>query len=47
MLLAIGTAIFKPGVQGTLALDLKNKNASLGWGIFYQIVNVGGFLGLL
>ena len=45
MLLAIGTAIFKPGVQGTLALDLKNKNASLGWGIFYQIVNVGGFLG--
>ena len=45
MLLAICTAIFKPGVQGTLALDLKNKNASLGWGIFYQIVNVGGFLG--
>ncbi len=45
MFLAIGTAIFKPGVQGTLALNLKNKNASLGWAIFYQIVNVGGFLG--
>ena len=44
-MLAIGTAVFKPGVQGTLALNLKNKNASLGWAIFYQIVNVGGFLG--
>ena len=27
MFLAIGTAIFKPGVQGTLALNLKDKNA--------------------
>ncbi len=45
MLLAIGTAIFKPGVQGTLASTLKGNNASMGWGVFYQLVNIGGFLG--
>ena len=45
MFLAAGTAIFKPGVQGTLAATLKESNASVGWGIFYQLVNVGGFLG--
>lgn len=45
LLLAAGTAIFKPGVQGTLAATLKKSNASVGWGVFYQLVNVGGFLG--
>ena len=45
MFLAAGTAVFKPGVQGTLAATLKESNASVGWGIFYQLVNVGGFLG--
>ena len=45
MFLATGTAIFKPGVQGTLAATLKDSNASVGWGVFYHLVNVGGFLG--
>lgn len=45
LLLAAGTAIFKPGVQGTLAATMPRKHASMGWGIFYQLVNVGGFLG--
>jgi len=45
MLLATGTAIFKPGVQGTLAATLKDSQASVGWAIFYQLVNIGGFLG--
>ncbi len=45
MFLATGTAIFKPGVQGTLATTLKGANASMGWGLFYQLVNIGGFLG--
>ena len=45
MFLAGGTAIFKPGVQGTLAATLKASNASVGWGVFYQLVNIGGFLG--
>ncbi|MFQ6370745.1 MFS transporter [Shewanella sp. YIC-542] len=46
-LLAIGTGIFKPGIQGTLALATRRDNSSMAWGIFYQIVNVGGFLGPL
>ena len=45
MFLAAGTAIFKPGVQGTLAATMKPQNASVGWGIFYQLVNIGGILG--
>jgi proton-dependent oligopeptide transporter, POT family len=46
-LLALGTAVFKPGIQGIVALQLKAANASVGWSVFYQIVNVGGFLGPL
>ena len=44
-LLAAGTAIFKPGLQGILAVQLNKDNASVGWAMFYQLVNVGGFLG--
>jgi MFS family permease len=43
--LALGTAIFKPGVQGTMAAVLTKKNSSVGWGTFYMLVNIGGFLG--
>ncbi len=43
--LAAGTAIFKPGVQGTLVRTLTKKNSSIGWGTFYMLVNIGGFLG--
>ena len=45
MFLAVGTAVFKPGVQGTLAATMKKSSASVGWGVFYQLVNIGGFLG--
>lgn len=45
MFLAAGTAVFKPGVQGILANAMKPEHASVGWGIFYQLVNIGGFLG--
>jgi len=45
MVLAAGTAIFKPGQQGTLARGITKKNSSLGWGIFYQVVNIGGWIG--
>ncbi|MCB9594742.1 MAG: MFS transporter [Sandaracinaceae bacterium] len=47
MLLALGTAVFKPGVQGLIATKMPDKSASLGWGLFYQMVNIGGFLGPL
>ncbi len=43
--LAFGTAIFKPGVQGTLVRTLTLETSSIGWGTFYMLVNVGGFLG--
>jgi dipeptide/tripeptide permease len=47
MFLALGTAIFKPGLQGLIANQMPKKSASLGWGLFYQMVNVGGFIGPL
>ncbi len=39
-----GTAIFKPPVQGTVASSVNEENSSLGFGFFYWIVNIGGFL---
>lgn len=47
MLLALGTAIFKPGVQGTLIKSTNRRNSSMAWGIFYQTVNIGGWIGPL
>lgn len=47
LFLALGTAIFKPGVQGLIANQVTDKTATLGWGMFYQMVNVGGFVGPL
>jgi len=45
LVLAFGTAIFKPGVQGTMLRTLRKENSSVGWGTFYMLVNIGGFLG--
>lgn len=47
MLLAVGTAIFKPGIQGTLIKATNRRNSSMAWGIFYQTVNIGGWIGPL
>lgn len=47
LVLATGTAFFKPGLQGTMAHTLTKKTSSLGWGIFYFIVNVGSLIGHL
>ena len=43
--LAFGTAIFKPGIQGSLVQTLDQEHSSVGWGTFYMLVNIGGFLG--
>lgn len=42
-LLAAGTGLFKPGIQGTMAHSIARSPhaASMGWGLFYQSVNVG------
>ena len=45
--LAAGTSIFKPGVQGTLVRATNRQNSSMAWGIFYQTVNIGGWIGPL
>lgn len=45
MTLATGTAFFKPSLQGSLALSMPAGKTSVGWGIFYWIVNVGAFVG--
>jgi proton-dependent oligopeptide transporter, POT family len=47
MLLALGTAIFKPGIQGTLIRTCTRRNSSVAWGLFYQMVNIGGWIGPL
>jgi MFS family permease len=47
MLLATGTAIFKPGIQGTLIRATNRRNSSMAWGLFYQTVNIGGWIGPL
>jgi proton-dependent oligopeptide transporter, POT family len=44
-LVAIGHSMFKPVVISTVALTTNEKTASMGFGIFYMMVNVGGFLG--
>lgn len=45
MVLAAGTAIFKPGIQGSLAQTMTRENSSTGWSVFYQLVNVGAWMG--
>lgn len=47
VLVAFGTAIFKPGIGGLISSQLTPVNSSVGWSIFYQLVNVGGFVGPL
>lgn len=47
VLVAFGTAVFKPGIGGLISSQLTAKNSAVGWSVFYQLVNVGGFLGPL
>ncbi|MCG3131801.1 MAG: Multidrug resistance protein MdtH [Phycisphaerae bacterium] len=45
MFVAVGAALFKPVVVGTVARVTNESNSATGFGIFYMMVNVGGFLG--
>ncbi|MDA1113088.1 MAG: MFS transporter [Planctomycetota bacterium] len=47
MLLATGTAVFKPGLQGLIAHQMPKGKEAVGWAMFYAMVNVGGFFGPL
>ena len=44
-LVAIGHGMFKPVVISTVAKSTNEKTGSMGFGIFYMMVNIGGFLG--
>jgi dipeptide/tripeptide permease len=41
----VAAAIFKPVVVGTVARVTDESNSSTGFGVFYMMVNVGGFVG--
>ncbi|MDR1556508.1 MAG: MFS transporter [Tannerellaceae bacterium] len=43
--LAVGAALFKPIIQATVAKTTTADTSSIGFGIFYMIVNVGAFFG--
>ncbi len=44
-LVAVGHGMFKPVVISTVAKTTNEKTGSMGFGIFYMMVNIGGFLG--
>jgi dipeptide/tripeptide permease len=42
---AVGAALFKPIISATIAKTTNESNASLGFGIFYMMINIGGLIG--
>ena len=42
---AVGGGFFKPVINGTVARNTDESTSTMGFGIFYMMVNVGGFLG--
>ncbi len=44
-LVAVGHGMFKPVVISTVVKTTTEENGSIGFGIFYMVVNIGGFLG--
>lgn len=45
LVVAVGGAIFKPIIVGTVSKTTNKNTETLGFGIFYMIVNIGGFIG--
>jgi len=45
MYLGLGAAMFKPVASGIVARSTDSTNVSMGFGIFYMMVNVGGWIG--
>jgi len=43
--LAVGAGLFKPVISATITKTTTDKTASIGFGIFYMIVNIGAFIG--
>lgn len=47
LFLAVGAAMFKPIVSATVARTTDKDTSSIGFGIFYMMVNIGAFIGPL
>ncbi|MDQ1770076.1 MFS transporter [Labilibaculum sp. A4] len=45
--LALGAALFKPIISATVAKTTNEETSSIGFGIFYMMVNIGAFIGPL
>jgi dipeptide/tripeptide permease len=45
MYLAVGAALFKPIISATIAKTTDDETSSIGFGIFYMMVNIGAFIG--
>lgn len=45
MFVAVGAALFKPVISATIAKTTDSETSSIGFGIFYMMVNVGAFVG--
>ncbi len=45
LFVAFGAAFFKPVASGSVTKSTDNHNSKLGFGLFYMMVNVGGFVG--
>ncbi len=45
LFLAIAAALFKPIISATVARTTNNETSSIGFGIFYMMVNIGAFVG--
>ncbi|RLD73891.1 MAG: MFS transporter [Bacteroidetes bacterium] len=43
--LALGAALFKPVISATIAKTTDAETSSIGFGIFYMMVNMGAFIG--
>ncbi len=47
LLIAIGGSMFKPVIGATIAKTTDEETSSIGFGLFYMIVNIGAFIGPL
>jgi dipeptide/tripeptide permease len=45
LFIAIGGALFKPVISATIAKTTNAQTSSIGFGIFYMMVNIGAFIG--
>jgi len=45
LMVALGAALFKPVISATITKTTNEETSSIGFGIFYMMVNIGGFVG--